>query len=124
MQEKYGKDGLQVVGATRYYGFGTDFAEGKQKGKQVGRGESGKLGEAAELEIVEHFAKAFEVSYPIAIVPSAVSKNYAVFAIPAMFVIDRSGTVRGVATGLDHKHLEDLIVKLLAESPGKDDEDD
>ena len=114
LQRKYGDGDFQVVGVTRLYGYGTDFAD-RERPKLVGR-KGDRLSEDAETALVGRWLRAFEVDYPVVIVPREVSRQYAVFAIPALFLLDRRGNVRGVGTGQDRSHLEALIPELIAEA--------
>jgi len=113
LQEKHGEDGLQVLGVTRFHGHGTDFPDGPKSGKQVGH-KDGKLTPEAEVVVNEHFAKSFGMNFPIVFTaPEVSSKLYSIFAIPALFVIDREGIVVAVATNPSHEKLEALIQKAL-----------
>ncbi|QQS39630.1 MAG: TlpA family protein disulfide reductase [Acidobacteriota bacterium] len=99
-----GKEGLVILGVTRYYGQGED-------GNQ-----------ASEKEEVE-FLKRFKVKegLPYSIVVSDGQANqiiYGAMSIPTTVLIDRKGIVRYVETGagtLRKREIKEMIDRLLAE---------
>lgn len=104
LQEKHGAAGLQIVGATRYYGYGMDFAADStlpHGGKSVGSREKGKeLSEADELKVNENFVKAFKLNYPVVFTSATLGKDdYGVTGIPTCYVIGRDGKVVGHIVG-------------------------
>lgn len=120
LQEKHGKDGLQVVGVTRFYGSGMDFAEDSKLphgGKQVG-GRQGKLSEADEVKVNENFVKAFKLNYPVVFTGEEVAgASFGVTGIPTCFVVGRDGKVVGHVVGggdENHKKLVSMIEQALA----------
>ncbi len=122
MQEKHAAEGLQVVGATRYYGYGMDFSADSELphgGKSVGGREADKkLSEADELKVNENFIAAFKLNYPVVFGNETIAKEgYGVMGIPTCFVIGRDGKVVGhvVGGGPDnHAKLEKMIADALA----------
>lgn len=111
LQHKHGA-AIQVIGATRFYGYGTDFSGGG------GRDARGKLvrdlDRDAEVAINETFAEAFELNYPIAFVGPEVFDRYGVRGIPTLFVIGRDGKVVGHTVGSrSHDELHRLIEAAL-----------
>ncbi len=122
MQEKHAAEGLQVVGVTRYYGYGMDFtADSKlpHGGKSVGdRDPAKKLSEADELKVNENFVAAFKLNYPVVFTDASVAKDaFGVTGIPTVFVIGRDGKVVGnVVGGGDkaHEELEKMVASALA----------
>ena len=132
LQEQHGAEGLQVVGATRYYGYGMEFeADSKlpHGGKSVGdaRDPAKKLSEADELKVNEKFVAAFKLNYPVVFTDANVGKDgYGVTGIPTCFVIGRDGKVVGHVVGGGkeaHDKLEAMIKTALgsgaAEAAGK-----
>jgi thiol-disulfide isomerase/thioredoxin len=121
MQEKHGADGLQVVGVTRYYGYGMDFdanSELPHGGKSVGAREGDKkLSEAAEIAVNENFVKAFKLNYPVVFGNETIGKEgYGVTGIPTCYVIGRDGKVVGHVVGggpENHAKLEAMIAGAL-----------
>ncbi|MCO6510937.1 MAG: TlpA family protein disulfide reductase [Aridibacter famidurans] len=99
-----GKDGLVILGVTRYYGQGEDGNR------------------ATEKEEVE-FLKRFKVKegLPYSIVVSDGQANqiiYGAMSIPTTVLIDRKGIVRYVETGagtLRKREIKEMIDRLLAE---------
>ncbi len=116
--QKEHKGDVQVVGATRLFGYGMDFsdpnAEKPHGGKQVGSRTS-PIPEADEMKVNEVFIKAFEVNYPIVFTDAKVSKEqFYVKGIPTVFVIGKDGKVLGNAVGSGKKS-HDKIEKLVKE---------
>jgi len=121
LQEKHGKDGLQVVGVTKFYGSGMDFAEDSKLphgGKQVGgrKGSGKEMPEADELKVNENFVKAFKLNYPIVFTGDAVAGSaFGVMGIPTCFVVGRDGKVVGhVVGGGDENH--EKLVKMIEQA--------
>lgn len=123
LQEKHGKDGLQVVGVTKFYGSGMDFAEDSKLphgGKSVGgrKGSGKEMPEADEIKVNENFAKAFKLNYPIVFTGDDVgSASFGVTGIPTCFVVGRDGKVIGHVVGGgddNHKKLVAMIEQALA----------
>lgn len=123
MQSELGSKGVQVIGATRMYGYGMDFsdpaAELPHGGKSVGgRKEDQKLPEADELRVNEVFVKAFKMNYPLVFSDASVGKDsYAVTGIPTVFVIGKDGNVVGHIVGggeANHAKLLKYVDQALA----------
>ncbi|MCA8948242.1 MAG: TlpA family protein disulfide reductase [Planctomycetes bacterium] len=122
LQEKHKNDGVQVVGVTRYYGYGMDFdADSKlpHGGKSVGgRTEDKALSHGDEITINEHFATAFELNYPIVFTEKEVAgDSFGIMGIPTVFVVGRDGKVVGHIVGggeANHEKLEKLIEGAIA----------
>ena len=111
LQEKHGKDGLQVVGVTKYYGNGMDFAADSKLphgGKSVR-----DLDEAAELKVNENFVKAFKLNYPVVFTGKEVAGDaFGITGIPTCFVVGRDGKVIGnIVGGGDENH--EKLVKMI-----------
>src|SRR5690606_29369099 len=116
------KDGVQVVGVTRYYGYGMDFTEGSSLphgGKSVGdpRDPQKRLSQEDEIKVNENFVKAFKLNYPVVFTQNDVSGDaYGVTGIPTVFVIGKDGKVVGhsVGGGADaHARIEKLVEQAL-----------
>lgn len=99
--ETYSKQGLQIVGITRYYGFANGLS----------------ADETGEFAFLQRFKRAERLPYPFAIAKNVKNHdNYAVFAVPTMIIIDKKGVVRYVEPGVrNEKEVEAVIQKLLAE---------
>jgi len=132
MQQAHAKDGLVVLGATRFYGNGMDFDENStlpHGGKSVGgRTPDTKLSEEKELEVNQHFISAFKVNYPIVFTgPDVALDQYGVTGIPTLFVIGRDGKVIGSVVGggdKNHQQVEEWVAaalgnKAAAEASGR-----
>lgn len=118
LQEKYG-DKLQVVGLTRYYGYGWEYTNrdgDNLMGKRAGSRKE-PLTEARELEINEIFHKGV-LNYPIVFTGKKVAGEvFGVRGIPTVFVVDQEGIVRWYKVGSgDEKSLHHIIEKLCAKS--------
>ncbi|MCA8970095.1 MAG: TlpA family protein disulfide reductase [Planctomycetes bacterium] len=114
MQKKYGDD-LQVLGVTRFYGYGSDFSDPDSAlphgGKLVR-----DIDEKTEIEINQAFANRFELNYPIVISDAAAGQNYSVRGIPTIFVIDQEGKVVDSAVGsgeANHAKIVKTVDRLL-----------
>ena len=123
LQEKHKSDGLQVVGVTRFYGYGSDFDEKSalpNGGKSVGSptDPAKKLSETDEVTVNEHFVKAFQLNYPVVFSEEKLGKDvYGVQGIPTVFVIGRDGKVIGHAVG-SGKENHEKVVKWIEDALG------
>jgi thiol-disulfide isomerase/thioredoxin len=111
--DKYHKDGLVLIGSTRYYQYGWDPAAGRPS-REVG------ISPEKEQEAIALFAKHHELRHVMAVgkSDSNFAKQYAVTGIPQVVLVDRHGKVRmiRVGSGSQNAHdLEAMIEKLLAE---------
>ena len=100
-QQTYRKDGLEILGLTRYYG--------EVRGVRADN--------AGEIEYLQNFRKAQKLPYDF-----VVSKNttnqiiYGATSIPTTVLIDRKGVVRYIESGANREEeIQALIEKLLAE---------
>ncbi|MFN3150524.1 TlpA family protein disulfide reductase [Bremerella sp.] len=113
-QEKYGKDGLQIVGITQYFNFNwPDDAEGPQQG-------DGQVPPAEENAMLDKFTAEYGLKHPTAVIDESEEfyNYYAVSGIPHFVLIGRDGKIRKVNSGISEsraKSLEKEIEKLLAE---------
>lgn len=120
-QDKYGKDGLQVVGITRYFNFNwPDDAEGPQ---QV---EDQPVPAEEEDAMLNKFTAEHNLKHPTAVIADpeadAFYEAYAVSVIPHMVLIGRDGKIRKVIGGIGEaqvKMLNEEIQKALAEPAPK-----
>jgi thiol-disulfide isomerase/thioredoxin len=101
--EMYQKDGLEILGLTRYYG-------------SVGGKE---LDQIAEVEFLQEFKKEQELPYDVAVALNNSNQYiYGATSIPTTVLIDRKGIIRYIETGSSvsrHKEIQKEIIKLLAE---------
>ena len=113
--EKYEKDGLVVIGLTRYYQYGWD-AEAKEHVAVE------NISPTDEVAAVEQFAKHHQLKHRLAYMPeeSKLSEAYGVSGIPHVVVIDRQGMIRmiRVGSGEPNAHdIETLLEQLVHEKP-------
>lgn len=101
--QTFQKDGLEILGVTRYYG----------------QSQGPPIDNAAEIEILKNFKKAQRLPYELVIGKDNSSQNaYGVSSIPTAVLIDRKGVIRYIETGSSETREEEIraeIVKLLAE---------
>ncbi len=114
-QEKYGDEGLQVVGITRYFNF--DWPEGAAGPSPS---EDGEVPPAKEEAMLDKFTAEYDLKHPTALVsdPDDFYDYYAVSVIPHMVLIGRDGKIRKVVGGITEarmKSIDEEIQKLLAE---------
>ena len=102
-QQNFAKDGLTILGMTRYYA-GT-YGD--------------KMENAAEFELLTSFRKKHELNYDFVVASGQANQiNYGATAIPTAVLIDRKGVVRYLESGTNDSRVEEMremIVKLLAE---------
>ena len=99
--EDYKKDGLEILGMTRYYGEQAGFAVDTQ----------------SELEFLKKFKAGKNLPYDF-VVGKDISNQikYGATSIPTAVLIDRKGIVRYIESGSgDAEEIEAVIVKLLSE---------
>lgn len=113
--EKYGSQGLVVIGATRYYQYDWDDEAKKIKADK-------QLTPEQEQAALVRFAAHHELKHRFAVVPKAseFQTAYGVTGIPQVVLIDRAGIVRMIRVGSGDKNahdLEEMLKKLLAETP-------
>lgn len=118
LQKKHG-DALQVVGLTKYYGYGWELT-GRTGDAMMGKGEGSRrdpISKERERELNEIFHKGV-LNYPIVFTGAKTAADtFGVRGIPTVFVVDRSGVVRWYKVGAgDEKALPAVIAKLLADS--------
>lgn len=106
LQEKYGSQGLQIIGVTTFYGF-----VGDQK----------DVSPADELSALKSLRTQYSVKFGFLVTPSANNANYGAAAVPYVVtllptkvLIDRAGKVRYLRTGSIEFEIEKMIQVLLA----------
>jgi len=101
--QNYQKDGLEIIGLTRYY----NSVEGKNASNE------------AELDFISKFKEKFKIQYPIAVAKDAINHhNYSVQALPTTVLIDRNGIVRYIESGagtIREIEISQMLKKLLLE---------
>lgn len=102
--ESFEKDGLEILGVTRFYG---------KNGGGV------PIDQAAELKILEEFKEEYSLPYEFIVANNNENQRiYGATSIPTAVLIDRKGIIRYIETGTSASREEDIraqIVKLLAE---------
>jgi len=99
--EDYKKNGLEILGVTRYYGAQSGFSVDTQ----------------SELEFLKKFKTEKNLPYDFVVGKDITNQiKYGSTSIPTTVLIDKKGIVRFVESGSgDAEELEAMIVKLLAE---------
>ncbi len=99
----YRKDGLEILGVTKY--------QGEAEGMPVDK--------PSEIKYLENFRKANRLPYDFVVTRDNQNQsNYGAGAIPTTVLIDRKGVVRFIETGTSRSREEEIreqIEKLLAE---------
>lgn len=102
LNEDFKKDGLEILGVTRYYG-----------------GQIRMESEEAEISFLRNFQKTNGLSYDFVVTKGQANQiNYAATGIPTTVLIDRKGIIRYLESGTNETRLEEIretIIKLLAE---------
>lgn len=103
LYENHHKDGLEIIGLTRYYGT----VDGEEANKK------------SELAAIEVFKKKYRLPYGFAVADNQSNQLvYGATAIPTAVVIDRKGIIRYIESGTNsnrEQEIEETIKKLLAE---------
>jgi thiol-disulfide isomerase/thioredoxin len=109
LSELYQKDGLFVLGLTRFY-YDKDVLELPQNTKDAET-------EKAETQFVKQFKQKHKINYDLVISKDLLnSKNYRADSLPTKFLIDRKGIIRYAFAGSGKEaELEKWTKKLLAE---------
>ncbi len=102
-QETFRKDGLEILGVTKFYG----------------EAEGAKMDKDTEIEFLKRFKKANRLPYQLAVAKDNTNQTmYGAGSIPTTVLIDRKGIVRYIETGTSRTREEEIrqeIEKLLAE---------
>jgi thiol-disulfide isomerase/thioredoxin len=118
-QKEYGKEGLEILGVTRYYEK-YDFDKGTGKLKTAA---GGGLNAGQEQAMLKDFVAHHKLEHRIMTMSKdewnkVVNKDYRVTGIPTAVLIDRKGIVRMVRVGSGQANADALkaeIKKLLAQ---------
>jgi thiol-disulfide isomerase/thioredoxin len=106
MHEKFGNQGLVVVGVTRLYGRSDTAAD---------------LTVKKEWDTLENFKKSHNIHYPLAVGGPDDPTNderFGVTALPSTVLIDRRGIIRYYGHGPgEYRKLSRLVARLIAEEP-------
>ncbi len=101
--QAYRKDGLEILGVTKY--------QGEAEGMTVDK--------PSEIKYLERFRKANRLPYDFVVTKDNASQStYGASAIPTTVLIDRKGVIRFIETGTSRSREEEIreeIEKLLAE---------
>jgi thiol-disulfide isomerase/thioredoxin len=99
--QTYKKDGLEILGVTRYYGEAEGFRVDKPN----------------EIDFLQRFKKAQGLPYDFVVVNDTTNQvNYGAASIPTTVLIDRKGMIRYVEAGANREEeIQEMIMKLLAE---------
>ncbi|CAN5662519.1 hypothetical protein BH24ACI2_BH24ACI2_05830 [soil metagenome] len=101
--QTFQKDGLEILGVTRYFGEAEGF----------------RVDNATELNFLQRFKKAERLPYDFVVAKDNTNQIiYGANNIPTAVLIDRKGIVRYVETGSSpnrEEEIREMIVKLLAE---------
>jgi len=102
-KQDYGKDGLVVIGVTRYYGQAEGFP----------------VDNASEIEFLKRFQEKHDLDYDLAVAKDQTPQHaFSAMSLPTAVIIDRKGVIRYLESGTNPFRLEEmreLIIKLLAE---------
>lgn len=101
--EEHSRDGLVILGITRYYG----------------RAEGFSVDEPNEIEFLKRFRQKYRLPYDFVVMKGQQTQIiYGATALPTAVLIDRNGVVRHVEVGTSSSRIAELrakILKLLAE---------
>lgn len=105
--DTYAKDGLTVVGLTRFYGYGWD-----QQSDQPFR--MSRRSVEDEIDALAQFAHYHDLKFPMAVLEadSELLTQYAVQGMPQMVLIDRSGNIRLIRVGSNEESLQVLEAQI------------
>lgn len=114
-QEKYGDQGLKIIGVTKYYNYEWDEETGRAK-----RG--GEVAPADELAMLERFRESYKLDHGFVVTPtdSDYSSKFQVSGIPQAVLVDKEGKIRMIRVGsgeANAKALEAEIEALLSGQP-------
>ncbi len=101
--QDFAKDGLAVLGVTRYYG----------------EAEGSKVDTLNEYEFLNRFKKTHRLPYDFVVSKGQANQiNYGATALPTAVLIDRKGVIRYLESGTSDTRIEEMremILKLLVE---------
>ena len=116
MFDKRKKDGLAVLGVTRFYGNGFMPTKGTKEPVTDGARVQG-ISEAAFPGHLEEFKENLAISYPFVTATQAEFDAYKVQGIPTMAVIDREGKIAFLKVGSGDETLLAMVVDRLLAAP-------
>jgi len=103
LHENFQKDGLEILGLTRYYG----------------QAEGATVNEAEEFEFLRRFKRAENLPYDFIVAKDSTNHlNYSAQIIPTTVIIDRKGIIRYAESGTSPAHAQAVratVERLLAE---------
>lgn len=101
LQDEFEDDGLVVIGVTNWYGYSWNENEVKAVRLDEDADRSGlESGDhAAETIAISGFLKSHKVKFAQIVVTKAAEADFAVEALPTLFIVDRNGIVQKVLTG-------------------------
>ncbi len=101
--QSFQKDGLEILGVTRYFG----------------EAEGAKVNNQKELEFLQRFRKNERLPFDFVVGKDNINQIiYGASSIPTAVLIDRKGVIRYIETGSSasrEEEIREMIVKLLAE---------
>jgi len=102
-KQDFGKDGLVIIGVTRYYGQAEGFP----------------VDHASEIDFLKRFKQQHALDYDFAVAKDQTPQHaFSALSLPTAVIIDRKGVIRYLESGTNPFRLEEmreLIMKLLAE---------
>jgi thiol-disulfide isomerase/thioredoxin len=111
-REKYGEQGLEIIGITRYYKYDWDDEASRVK-------RAADLEPEKEHEALKRFADHHELKHRFAVTAeSSLQEHYVVTGIPHAVLIDRNGEVRlfRIGSGDQNAHdIEEMIEICVSE---------
>lgn len=112
------KEGLMVLGVTRYYdhGYLPVSMQELREGKRGGKAEQ-KLDQEGFMRHLKQFRENTGVRYPFAVATAEDMKNYGITGIPTVFVLDKEGRVTYAAVGGMKEHLLNIAIDRLLKKP-------
>jgi thiol-disulfide isomerase/thioredoxin len=101
--QDFARDGLVILGLTRYYGRAEGFA----------------VDHPNEIAFLKRFKEKYQLGYDFAVADGQETQNlYAATALPTTVLIDRKGVIRYIESGTNSSRIEEMrsmVLKLLAE---------
>jgi thiol-disulfide isomerase/thioredoxin/regulation of enolase protein 1 (concanavalin A-like superfamily) len=112
-REKYGDQGFEIIGVTKYYNCDWDDEAGRIQRVP-------DLTPEKELDALKRFAAHHDLKHPFAVMAeTSLHEHYVVSGIPHVVLIDRGNKVRLIRTGSGEQtalEVEKMIETCLAES--------
>ncbi len=110
-QEKYGDQGLVIVGVTKFYGYTWDESAGRATKSQAE-----EVNEEEELAMLEKFRDRYDLHHGFVVTPegSDYSSQFQVTGIPQAVLIGKDGTIRMIRVGSGQANAEALEAEIKA----------